>query len=154
MPPANAMMLEKPTFVQTVTIDRRTVPATLTKSNVDDAAAVLWTPPPPRTYTVLPHETGWSIARKFKLQFGDFLRANAGHDVNKLIPGDTVVVSRTFPAVDVIVKKQLSEKQTFAGSGIRELTVEATYIDGIPTGTPIATNMITLQRATPRRSLE
>jgi LysM repeat protein len=146
--------IEKPTFVQNVTIDRQVVPASLTKRNADDAAALLWTPPPPQTYTVQLHETGWSIARKFKLQFGDFLRANAGSNVNRLAPGDTVIVSKTFPPVDVIVKKQEQKTETFGGSGVRQLTVEETYIDGVLTGTPIATSMITLQRATPRRSLD
>jgi LysM repeat protein len=152
MPP-DGPPLEKPRFVQTVNIEKKVVPAKLAKRNADDAAAVLWTPPPPLTYTVKFHETGWSIARKFKLKFGDFLRANAGHDVNRLTPGDSVVVSKTFPPVDVIVTKQEQKKESFGGTGLRELTVKETYIDGVLSGTPVATNMIMLQRATPRQEL-
>jgi hypothetical protein len=153
MPP-DAMVVDKPSFVQTVMIDRRIVAANLAKPDPDSAATVLWTPPPPRMYTVEFHDTGWTIARKFKLSFADFLRANAGRDVNRLAPGDTVVVSKTFPPVDVIVKKREQENQKFGGSGIRQLTVEATYLDGQLVGTPIAVDMITVQRATPSRALD
>jgi len=153
LPPSGPLM-EKPSFVQTVTIDRRTVPAALTKTNADDAAAVLWTPPPPQTYQVQSRDTGWSISQKFHLSFSDFLRANAAINVNRLAPGDTVIVSKTFPPVDVIVKKQLEEEQTFGGSGERQITEEATFIDGVLTGTPIALNIVTLKRATPGNFLD
>jgi LysM repeat protein len=153
MPPDDPLE-EKPSFVQSVTIDRRTVPVGMTKTNADDAAALLWTPPSPKTYTVEHGETGWSIAKKFDMAFSDFLRANAGNDVNHLAPGDSVVISKTFPPVDVIVKKREEENQTFAETGVRQLTVVATYIDGIQVGTPVATSMITLHRANPQMSLQ
>jgi hypothetical protein len=63
------------------------------------------------------------------------------------------VVSKTFPPVDVIVTKQEQKKESFGGTGLRELTVKETYIDGVLSGTPVATNMIMLQRATPRQEL-
>ena len=153
MPP-DIQPIEKPTFVQTVSIERMTVPASLAKNSADDAASVLWTPPPPKTVTVLPHETGWAIARKYNLQFSDFLRANAGHNVNRLAPGDTVVISKTFPPVDVVVIKQEQKQETFGGTGVRELTVQETYIDGVLTGTPVATSMVTIKRATPHGTIE
>jgi hypothetical protein len=149
-----APLAEKPSFVQDVTIERHTVPATQTCGTSDEAAALLWTPPAPKIYTVLPHQTGWLIAKKFKLSFADFLRANSNIDVNRIAPGDTVIVSKTFPPIDVIVKKLVQHKETFGGTGVRQLTVEATYIDGQLSGTPIATSMITLQRATPARTLD
>jgi LysM repeat protein len=150
LPPSDPIE-ERPTFVQDVTIERRTVPAEIAKTNADDAAAVLWSAPPPKTYVVESGQTGWAIARKFKMTFSQFLQANAGRDVNRLAPGDTVNVSQDTPPVDVIVKKTQEEKQIFGGTGVRQLTMEVTYIDGVATGTPVTINMITLHRATPSR---
>jgi LysM repeat protein len=148
--PPNVPVAEKPTFVQNVSIERRTVPASLTRRSADAAAQLLWTPPQPVTYVVEPHQTGWLISKKFHMTFADFLRANAGSDVNRLAPGDTVIVSKTFPPVDVIVKKMTQQNQTFGGTGVRQVTMESTYIDGNLVGTPITESMMTISRATPR----
>ncbi len=153
MPP-DAPLEEKPSFAQTVTIDRRTVSAALARRNADDAAQVLWTPPPATTYTVKYGETGWIIANKFKMSLTDFLRANAGHDVNRLKPGDSVIISRTFPPIDVIVKKRQELTEHFGGTGLRQMTEIDTYMDGVEVGAPVATSMLTLQRATPRYSID
>src|SRR5579883_2111401 len=72
MPP-NDPVVDKPTFQEKVEIDRRRVPVALTKPSADEAAPLLWTAPPAQTYVVQPHETGWAIARKFHMQFADFL---------------------------------------------------------------------------------
>lgn len=153
MPPDD-QLAEPPTFVQNVTIERHTVDYNLTRQVASDAAAVLWTPPQPVTYTVQPHQTGWLIAKKFHMSFSDFLRANSGSNINRLSPGDAVVVSTTFPPVDVIVRKISQQSQKFGGTGVRQITLESTYIDGQLTGTPVAQAIVTLHRATPAYEID
>jgi hypothetical protein len=105
------------------------------------------------------HDTGWSISRKFHMDFTEFLRANSGRDVNKLHPGDTVYVSKTTPPLTAIVVKQSEQNEAIRPgvpadeAGLRKITVETTYINGDPEGPGTATNVETLRRAKPSRSI-
>lgn len=159
MPP-NDPLVGKPSFQENVEIERERVKSTLTKQSPDQAAPLLWTPPPAKTYTVQPHETGWSIARKFHMAFGDFLRANSGRDINHLAPGDTVAVSQTYPALTVIVKKQSEKEEPIipgapaSSAGLRQITVVTTYINGTAEGPGQAIDIYTLQRARPRATID
>jgi LysM repeat protein len=144
---------ERPTFLETVQIERERVPTTLTKASAQDAAPPLWTPPPAKTYQVKRGETGWSVARKFHLVFADFLRANSGANINRLAPGDSVNVSRSFPPLTVIVKKSISKSEPIvpgmaaSAAGLRRVTLEATYVNGELQGNPTTTDFQTLQPA-------
>lgn len=159
MPP-NDPVVDRPTFREKVEIVRERVPVSLTKPSAQDAAPLLWTPPPARTYTVQPHETGWSIARKFNMQFADFIRANAGRDINHLAPGDTVAVSQTYPPLTVIVKKRSEKDEAIVpgaaaeNAGLRQITLVTTYVNGAPEGPGEATNIYTIRRARPRSVLD
>ena len=159
MPP-NDPLVEKPSFREDVEIERERVSTTLTKQSPDQAAPLLWTPPPAKTYAVQLHETGWSIARKFHMVFADFLRANSGRDINHLAPGDTVAVSQTYPALTVLVKKRSQKQEQIvpgapaASAGLRQITIVTTYINGIAEGPGQAIDIYTLQRARPLSSID
>jgi LysM repeat protein len=159
MPP-NDPLVDKPSFQEKVEIERERVPTALAKPSADEAAPLLWTSPPAKTYTVQPHDTGWSISRKFHMEFADFLRANSGHDVNRLAPGDTVNVSKTYPPLTVVVRKQTEKEEPIiqgaaeSAAGLRRVTMIKTYINGVETGSGDATNIYTIRRAQPRRFLD
>ncbi|HEX5322825.1 MAG TPA: LysM domain-containing protein [Capsulimonadaceae bacterium] len=159
MPP-NDPIVDKPSFREKVEIVRQRVSASITKSTADEAAPLLWTSPPARTYTVQFHDTGWSISRKFHMQFADFLRANSGRDINHLAPGDTVSVSQTYPPLTVIVKKQTDKEEPIIkgasedSAGLRRITLITTYINGVEAGPGEAVNIYTIRRAQPRRYLD
>lgn len=159
MPP-NDPLVDKPTFQEKVDIERQRVSTKLAKPSADEAAPLLWTAPPAQTYTVQSHETGWSIARKFHMQFADFLRANSGRDINRLAPGDSVNVSKTYPPLTVIVRKQTEKNEAIlpgaseSSAGLRRLTLIKTYINGVETGPGDAVNIYTVRRARPSRYLD
>lgn len=159
MPPPDAVLGE-PTFREDVEISHKRIPAGLLKEDADSAVAVLDTPPPAKTYTVELHDTGWSIARKFHMNFTDFLDSNSGFDINKLHPGDTVNVSKTTPPVTVIVVKESSKQQPIRkdapadAAGLRQETIDTTYVNGTAVGPGNATSIVTLRRAKPQRFVD
>ena len=159
MPP-NDPVVGKSTFREKVEIVRTRTSASHVKSTPREAATVLMTAPPAKVYTVEMHETGWSIARKFHLNFTTFLEANSDRDINKLHPGDDVNVSKTTPPLTVLVNKQSSKDEpirkgeTGDGAGLRRLTLRTTYVNGVAkdVGEPI--DMETVRRATPSHSIQ
>jgi LysM repeat protein len=159
MPP-DASVVGTPTFQEKVQIVRKRVSTALCMPSAEDAAHKLLTPPPAKLYTVQPHDTGWLIARKFHLTFSDFIRANAGRDLDRLVPGDTVNISQTYPPLTVIVNKVTSATQSIiAGAsqedaGERRVTQITTYINGASVGTPQSVSVYTIRRAKPWTSLQ
>ncbi len=158
MPP-DLPLVERPSFEEKVEIVRDRYPTRITLADADSATKLLLTPPLAKTYVVTPHETGWSIAKKFHLSFADFLKANSGSDVNRLAPGDTVNVSQSYPALTVVVKKEEKKDEPIVAgapasvAGLRELDLELTFINGILTGPPEGLGFTTIQKAEPRREL-
>lgn len=160
MPPHDPVV-GKSTFREKVTIERKRIPAALVRQTPEDAATVLLTAPPGKVYTVEMHDTGWSIARKFHLNFTTFLEANNDRDINKLHPGDEVKVSKTTPPLTVIVTKESSRTEAIRkgvadeDSGLRRITLQTTYINGAAAaGGAMPTAMETVRRAKPSRSIE
>jgi LysM repeat protein len=155
MPPAD-MVTDKPTFREKVEIKRKRVAASICVAGSEAAAQLLMAVPPAKTTTVEPHETGWSIARKFHMSFGDFVRANSGNDINHLMPGDTVNVSRSFPPLTVIVHKEHTALEPIlAGApadaaGERRVTSIDTYVNGVRAGQSQPVSVFVVRPATPR----
>ncbi len=150
----------KPTFQEKVDVITARVPASLCKASADQAADLMLAPPKGKDYTVQPGDTGWRIARKSHITLSAFLEANAGRDLNHLKPGDIVNVAPTVPPLSVVVQKQITRTEQIipgapAGSGgERAITDVTTYINGArqPGSTPV--DVVILQRAIPRRTIE
>ena len=159
MPPDKPLVSD-PTFREAVTIVDNRVPASMTCPGVASAVKFLIAPPPPKTYIVGNHETGWSIARKFHIPFGKFLLRNAARNINRLKIGDTVNLYGGAPPVTVIVVKRSQTVQAIrsgapsSSAGSRRLDIETTYINGVANGTPLTLGITTLQRASPAYSLD
>lgn len=157
MPP-NAPIVGMPTFRQHVLIDRMSIPAADTRRTADDAAIYFWTPPPAQTYVVQPGDRGYTIAVRHHIDFTDFLAANSGRDMNKLMPGDVVNLNRVHPALSVIVQKKIVADEPILPdappdrAGKRHIVYVVTYTNGEETSRNIL-SMVTLSRPTPRMSL-
>ena len=159
LPPSDTIY-GKPSFQENVDIKTERVPTSLCKANADQAAALMLAPPKGKDYTVQPGDTGWRIARKSHISLSAFLQANAGRDLNHLKPGDIVNVAPTIPPLSVVVQKQITRTEQIipgapAGTGgERAITDVYTFINGArqPGSTPV--NVVILQRAVPRRSIE
>ncbi len=158
MPPPGKI-IGAPAITQAVTIVRLPVNPDRALSDPQAAAAYFWTPPPAKTYVVQLGDRGYNIAIKHHISFTDFLLANAGHDMNKLHPGDIVNIQRMPPTLTVIVKKHEERDEPIlphtppAAAGVRHVIYVVTYTNGVETGRDII-GMTTLKKPTPRRSID
>ena len=145
-------------FVDRVVVERLGLDSAQLRTDPNDAAAYFWTPRQVKTYTVQPHDTGFSIARKSHIAFSDFLSANAGRDLNRLHPGDTVNVSKTTLLIHVLVHKQVQTTESVISNvpeseaGRQRVTYDVTYINGHETKRRVL-GMETLEKPLTRTSL-
>ncbi|MEO7715250.1 MAG: LysM peptidoglycan-binding domain-containing protein [Capsulimonas sp.] len=156
--PPDSKVVGEPEFSEHVVVSRKAVDPARIKSSPEDAAAFSWTPPPAKEYTVKPHETGYAIARKNKVSFSDFLKANAGRNLNKLMPGDTVIIQKNPLPLTVLVRKQLQANEKIIPNapedqaGLRAVTYLVTYANGAEIRREVQ-NMMTIKKPRTRTEL-
>ena len=157
MPP-QADLIGEPTFVQRVTVKLKSVDGAQAKSTAEAAAPYFWTPPPSRTYTVRRGDTGMAIARHAHISLSEFISANAGHNINRLAPGDKVNVQKMPLLLTVQVKKELRREEKIvqnapeSEAGCRSVTYAVTYTDGLEVSREVM-DMTTIEPPHARTSL-
>jgi hypothetical protein len=157
MPP-NVPTVGEPDFVEKVVIERLAISPSETSPSANAAALYFSTPSPLRTYMVKPHETGFAIAHKNHIPFGEFLAANRDRNIDRLHPGDTVNLERPRMKITVRVKKEIGETEKIIANvpddlaGKRHVTYLVTYENG-QEASRLATHVTTIARPTPRRTL-
>jgi hypothetical protein len=157
MPPSAPLAAETE-FLETVVVQRMGLPSSQLRAAAPDAAPYFWTPTRTKTYTVQPHDTGYSISRKNHIPFTDFLAANSGRDMNRLKPGDTVNIAKASVMVHVKVVKQIQTTEGILANvpadeaGKERVTYAVTYINGEETGRKVL-GMQTLEKTKTRYSL-
>jgi len=157
MPPEGATSGESE-FVDKVAIERMGLDSQQLRGDPSTAAEYFWTPRQVKTYTVQPRDTGFSIAHKSHISFSDFLAANAGRDLNKLHPGDTVNVTKSTVLVHVLVHKQMQVTERMIANvpaseaGKQRTTYLVSYVNGHESKRRVL-GMETLERPRTRTSL-
>lgn len=157
MPP-QAELIGEPRFVQKVTVKLKSIDGSRARSSATAAAPYFWTPPPSRTYTVHRGDTGMVIARRHHISLSDLISANAGRNINRLSPGDTVNVQKMPLLLTVQVKKRLTREEKIVQNapeeraGRRGVTYAVTYTDGQETGREVI-DMTTIEPPHARTSL-
>ncbi|BDI31968.1 hypothetical protein CCAX7_40190 [Capsulimonas corticalis] len=156
--PPDAKVIGDPTFSENVLVARKAVDPARIKPTPEEAATFSWTPPPSKDYVVKPHETGYAIARKNHISFSDFLIANAGRNLNKLKPGDTVIIQKNPLPLTVLVKKQFQADEKIIANapeseaGLRTVTYLVTYANGAEIHRDVQ-NMMTIKKPRTRTEL-
>jgi LysM repeat protein len=135
MPP-DAEIVAEPTFTQRVTIAQRSIGSALARPSSAAAAPYFWTPPPSKTYIVRRGDTGLAIARRNHISLTDFIVANAGTNINKLMPGEAVNVEKKPLLLTVQVQKRMRRDEKVLpgvsgpGAGLQRVTYIVTYTNG------------------------
>ena len=149
--PPDAPVVGVPQIMQKVKIVPRVIGLSRARPTPDAAAPYFWTPPPAKTYTVRPGDTGYKIALSHHIPFSDFLAANSSQNMNALQPGDVVNVQRMPLLLTVQVEKKLAATQRVlpsgpaADAGQQSVTYVVTYLDGQETARTV-TNVAILQK--------
>jgi hypothetical protein len=157
MPP-DAPAIEPARIKQTTEVSLISVSPTRTRTDPASAAEYFWTPPPAKTYVIKMGDRGYTVAVRNHISFTDFLIANAGHDMNRLHPGDIVNIQKMPPALTVIVRKRIDATEPIlpyappSEAGKRHVTYAVTYTNGIETHRDVLTWQV-LSKPRPQRSL-
>lgn len=157
MPP-QADLIGEPKFLQRVIVKLKSIDGALAKSSAEAAAPYFWTPPPSKTYTVRRGDTGMVIAHRNHISLSEFISANAGRNINRLTPGDTVNVQKMPLLLTVQVKKRMRREEKIihnapdSVAGLRAVTYAVTYTDGLEVSREVI-DMTTIEPPQKRTSL-
>ncbi len=109
--PPEAELIGEPRFLQKITVKQKSIDGARAKSSAAAAAPYFWTPPPSRTYRVRRGDTGMVIAHRNHISLSEFISANAGRNINRLSPGDTVNVQKMPLLLTVQVQKRVTREE-------------------------------------------
>ena len=125
-----------PTFVQSVTVERRAISTAQTRQTPEMAASYYWTPPPAKTYIVRPGDLGSRIAARNHLSLTELITANPHVNLNRLHPGDVLQVQKMPQLLTVRVQKiVVTEEKVQPGvpaavAGRERVTSLVVYLNG------------------------
>ena len=113
--PKNAKLVSRPILKEKVALRKVTLSPTGARQYLvkpDRAVGVLTAPSvSPRDYTVRRGETASAVANRFDIGLADLLKANPYRNLNRLKPGDTIIVTGGPPPLTLLFSAQEAVKR-------------------------------------------
>jgi len=118
-------------FKERVRIDLQAVPVELVARTPEDAVQhVLQASETQAVHEVLPGETGWQIARDYRVSLNRLRQANPDLDLDRLRADASLNIPGSEPGITVVARKEVQE-QVGEGLSRRTQTVRITYENGV-----------------------